>query len=101
MENRGAPFQTKHGQRSDAVPPRAIGWPARSLPYEDMMAKVEGAYSLVIMTEDSLVAVRDPHGFRPLSYRTLDGNPVIASETCAFDYDPVRASNARCRTGVK
>jgi len=51
----------------------------------DMMEKVEGAYSLVIMTKDALIAVRDPHGFRPLSLGTLDGNPVIASETCAFD----------------
>ena len=51
----------------------------------DMMAKVEGAYSLVIMTEDALIAVRDSHGFRPLSIGTLDGKPVIASETCAFD----------------
>jgi len=51
----------------------------------DMMDRVEGAYSLVIMTKDLLIAVRDPHGFRPLSLGMLDGNPVIASETCALD----------------
>jgi amidophosphoribosyltransferase len=62
----------------------------------DMMERVEGAYSLVIMTRDALIAVRDPHGFRPLSLGTLDGNPVVASETCAFD-----VINARFEREVK
>ncbi|NLW51639.1 MAG: amidophosphoribosyltransferase [Candidatus Brocadiaceae bacterium] len=56
---------------------------------EDPMAaacrRVHGAYSLVMMTVDALVAVRDPFGFRPLSLGTLDGGHVVASETCAFD----------------
>lgn len=47
--------------------------------------RLEGAYSLVILTETELIAVRDPHGFRPLALGTLDGSYVIASETCAFD----------------
>jgi amidophosphoribosyltransferase len=46
---------------------------------------VEGAYSLVILTDDTLVAARDPHGFRPLALGERDGAYVIASETCAFD----------------
>lgn len=50
------------------------------------MEKIQGAYSLVIMTEDKLCAVRDPNGYRPLCYgKTVDGNYVIASETCALD----------------
>nr|WP_318715784.1 amidophosphoribosyltransferase [uncultured Treponema sp.] len=50
------------------------------------MLKIEGAYSLVIMTGDKLVAVRDPKGYRPLCYGKLDdGQYVIASETCALD----------------
>lgn len=49
------------------------------------MARIKGAYSLVIMTEDALIAVRDPNGFRPLCLGRLNGGYVIASETCAFD----------------
>ncbi len=51
----------------------------------DALSKVEGAYSLVFLLNDRLVAVRDPHGFRPLSLGRLEGSPVVASETCAFD----------------
>jgi amidophosphoribosyltransferase len=47
--------------------------------------RIEGAYSLVIMTEQELIGVRDPHGFRPLSIGKLDDAWVLASETCAFD----------------
>ncbi len=47
--------------------------------------RVEGAYSLVIMTEQELIGVRDPHGFRPLSIGKIDDAWVLASETCAFD----------------
>jgi amidophosphoribosyltransferase len=49
------------------------------------MASIKGAYSLVIMTEDTLIAVRDPNGFRPLCLGRLNGGYVVASETCAFD----------------
>ncbi len=51
----------------------------------DTMARIKGAYSLVVMTEDTLIAVRDPNGFRPLCLGRLNGGYVIASETCAFD----------------
>ncbi len=47
--------------------------------------RVEGAYSLVIMTEQELIGVRDPHGFRPLSIGRVGDGWVLASETCAFD----------------
>lgn len=46
---------------------------------------VEGAYSLVILTDECLIAARDPHGFRPLALGRLGDAFVIASETCAFD----------------
>jgi amidophosphoribosyltransferase len=49
------------------------------------LAQVRGAYSLVILTSSSLLAARDPHGFRPLSLGTLRGGHVVASETCALD----------------
>ncbi|MFQ5669541.1 MAG: amidophosphoribosyltransferase [Acidobacteriota bacterium] len=51
----------------------------------DALIQVEGAYSLVFLLKDRLVAARDPHGFRPLSLGQLDGAHVLASETCAFD----------------
>ena len=49
------------------------------------MDKLEGAYSLVLMSSTKLIAVRDPHGFRPLCYgRMSDGTYVVASESCAL-----------------
>ncbi len=51
----------------------------------DALRHVQGSYSLLIITEDELIAVRDPNGFRPLSLAELDGATVVASETCAFD----------------
>lgn len=45
----------------------------------------EGAFSMLFATPDSLIAVRDPRGFRPLCLGELDGATVFASETCAFD----------------
>ena len=47
--------------------------------------RIEGAYSLVIMTENELIGVRDPHGFRPLCLGRIDDAWVLASETCALD----------------
>jgi amidophosphoribosyltransferase len=50
------------------------------------MDRMEGAYSLVISSPTKLIAVRDPHGFRPLCMgRTKDGAVVFASESCALD----------------
>ena len=51
----------------------------------DTMKRLSGAYSLLLMTEKELIALRDPYGFRPLSIGTYDGGYVVASETCAFD----------------
>jgi amidophosphoribosyltransferase len=47
--------------------------------------QVQGAFSLVMLTRDRLVAVRDPHGFRPLALGRLDNAYVVCSETCAMD----------------
>ncbi len=51
----------------------------------DALRQVEGAYSFAIMTNDKLIAARDPHGWRPLVVGKLGDAYVIASETCAFD----------------
>ncbi|MBI4509679.1 MAG: amidophosphoribosyltransferase [Deltaproteobacteria bacterium] len=49
------------------------------------LRQLEGAFSLLFLTETKLVAVRDPHGFRPLALGRLKDAFVLASETCAFD----------------
>src|SRR5208282_4719103 len=50
------------------------------------LRRIEGAFSLVIMTEKELIGARDPHGFRPLSIgKTANGAYVLSSETTAFD----------------
>lgn len=51
----------------------------------DALKQVEGAYSLLFLTEEEMVAARDPFGFRPLVLGYLRDAPVVASETCAFD----------------
>ena len=49
------------------------------------MEKLDGAYSLILMSATKLMAVRDPHGFRPLCYGQMaDGTYVVASESCAL-----------------
>jgi len=50
------------------------------------MRRLQGAYSLTLLTEDTLYGVRDPFGVRPLCLGTLNGGWVIASESCALDH---------------
>lgn len=52
---------------------------------EDALREMEGAYSMVFLTTDELVAVRDPHGFRPLCLGLLKDGHVFASEPAAFE----------------
>ncbi|MGE5561241.1 MAG: amidophosphoribosyltransferase [Chloroflexota bacterium] len=49
------------------------------------LAQVRGAYAFIFLTEDKLIAARDPNGIRPLSLGRLGDAYVVASETCAFD----------------
>jgi amidophosphoribosyltransferase len=51
----------------------------------DAVSQVQGAFSFVMMTRDRLIAVRDPHGFRPLALGRLGDGYVVCSETCAMD----------------
>jgi len=51
----------------------------------DALLEVRGAYSIVVLTRDGILAARDPNAFRPLVLGDLRGSPVVASETCAFD----------------
>jgi amidophosphoribosyltransferase len=49
------------------------------------VARLDGAFSVTALAEGKLVAFRDPHGFRPLVLGRLDGDWVVASETCSLD----------------
>ncbi|HTF34354.1 MAG TPA: amidophosphoribosyltransferase [Myxococcota bacterium] len=51
----------------------------------DALSRVKGAFSLLMLTDDALIAARDPFGFRPLVLGRLEGAFVVASETCALD----------------
>jgi amidophosphoribosyltransferase len=51
----------------------------------EVLDHTEGAFSMLFLTPDELIAIRDPHGFRPLTLGRLNEAWVIASETCAFD----------------
>ncbi len=51
----------------------------------DSLNKIEGAFCLTILTDNALIAARDPYGFRPLALGKKDGCFIVASETCAFD----------------
>jgi amidophosphoribosyltransferase len=50
-----------------------------------VMDKIRGAYAFLLLTEDKLVAVRDPYGIRPLCLGILGSSHVVASESCALD----------------
>lgn len=85
LEKQGSVFQTSID--SEVI----VGLIARSTKptveerITESLARVKGAYCLVIMTEDKLIGVRDPHGFRPLCVGKLNDGWVIASESCALD----------------
>ncbi|HVW03925.1 MAG TPA: amidophosphoribosyltransferase [Vicinamibacterales bacterium] len=51
----------------------------------ESISQAQGAFSLVLLTKDRLIAVRDPHGFRPLTLGRLGDAYVVSSETCALD----------------
>jgi amidophosphoribosyltransferase len=85
LESRGSIFQTTvdseiilhlmaqpnlNGQRNNLI---------------QTVRRIEGAYSLVMLTEKELIGVRDPYGFRPLCLGRLEQAWVLASETCALD----------------
>jgi len=51
----------------------------------ETFTEIDGAYSMLFLTRDSLIAARDPRGFRPLCLGQLGNSYIVASETCAFD----------------
>lgn len=51
----------------------------------EALKQIRGAYSLLFLSENEVIAARDPYGFRPLVLGCIDGAQVISSETCALD----------------
>ncbi|MRR38289.1 amidophosphoribosyltransferase, partial [bacterium] len=51
----------------------------------DALGRIVGSYCFLLLTPESLIAARDPYGFRPLCLGSSDGAHVVASESCAFD----------------
>ncbi len=85
MEQLGSIFQTT--MDSEIIMHLIARSKAETLPgmIIDALKRVEGAYSLLFIAPQCLVAVRDPRGFRPLAIGKLDDGVVLASESCAFD----------------
>jgi amidophosphoribosyltransferase len=86
LEERGLVFQTTVDSEIIIMmlaQPQSEGMPSSLV---QTIRRIEGAYSLVIMTEKELIGARDPHGFRPLSIgRTAEGAWILSSETTALD----------------
>ncbi len=76
QRHRGASCTSTRGRKARDA------WRTRS---SSRSSQVQGAFSLVLLTKDRLIAVRDPHGFRPLALGRLGDAYVVCSETCAMD----------------
>ena len=88
LEDNGYTFKTTTD--SEIVAYLIVSAPGKNLidKIKHAMGRLQGAYSLVIMTRDKLLGVRDPMGVRPLCLGSLNGNGswVLASESCALDH---------------
>ena len=86
LEEQGVSFST--GTDSEVIAQTLAQAPGATWQerWTHLMRRLSGAYSLVTLTSQELMAARDPMGNRPLSLAQLDGGWVVASETCAFDH---------------
>jgi len=85
LENEGSIFQTTTDSELVCHLIARYGYNDLESSLKGVLPYLHGSYSFVFLTEDKLVGIRDPHGIRPLSLGILNGNYVLASETCAFD----------------
>jgi amidophosphoribosyltransferase len=85
MEEEGSIFHTTTD--TEVVLHLLAKSPKRTTPeaIADALSQIEGAFSMVFLTPNMLIAVRDPRGVRPLCITRTDGGIAVASETCAFD----------------
>lgn len=85
LEKKGSIFQTDIDSEIFAhLIARAKGKKLQTK-IKNSFKKIIGAYSMMIMTEDELIAIRDPWGFRPLQLGKKGDSYIISSETCGFD----------------
>jgi amidophosphoribosyltransferase len=87
LEMKGAIFHTSSDTETIAyiITQERLNAPSIEEALSRAMEKLEGAYSLVLMSPQKLICARDPHGFRPLCFgQTPEGAWVIASESCAL-----------------
>ena len=86
LQERGYHFRT--GSDSEVIANLILASPGPNWQkrIEHAMHRLQGAYSLAILTEDELIAVRDPFGVRPLCLGAIDNGWSIASESCALDH---------------
>jgi amidophosphoribosyltransferase len=82
LERRGSIFQTTVDSE---IIVHLLAQPNGSSGVLAALTRIQGAYSLVMMSEREIIGVRDPFGFRPLALGKIDGAWVLSSETCAFD----------------
>ncbi|TQI65609.1 amidophosphoribosyltransferase [Clostridium sp. KNHs216] len=87
LEHRGCIFQTTIDTEVIAyiIARERVDAPSIEEAVRRALPKIQGSYSLVVMSPQKLIAARDPHGFRPLCIGRLDNSYVFASETCALD----------------
>jgi amidophosphoribosyltransferase len=86
LQERGYHFHSSSD--SEVIANLILASPGQNLPEKIgyAMHRLQGAYSLVVLTHDKLIAVRDPFGVRPLCLGSIDGGWGIASESCALDH---------------
>ena len=86
LEYRGAIFQTTIDSEAIAylIARERVRAGSVEAAVERAMGQIDGAYSLLVMSPQKLIAARDPHGFRPLCIGKLGNSIVFASETCAL-----------------
>ena len=83
LEHKGSIFQTTVDSE---IILHLLAQPSEGSNVLAALRRIHGAFSLVMMTEEEVIGVRDPHGFRPLSLGRLEnGGYVLTSETCAMD----------------
>jgi amidophosphoribosyltransferase len=87
LEMRGAIFHTTTDSEviSYVITQERLATSSLEEAIDASMDRLEGAYSLVVMSPTKLIAARDPHGFRPLCMGKLGESTVFASESCALD----------------
>ena len=82
LEQRGSIFQTTVDSE---IIVHLLAQPNDTGSVLSALRRIEGAFSLVMMSEREIIGVRDPFGFRPLALGRLDGAYILSSETCALD----------------